>query len=105
MEYILVILFVVLIVGVAVLAFALWKSLDTITSYEESTENIFNALSGLNESVNNVLQNEIYSNDPVIVGFVESIKNVEQFMIEISPALNYNELGEQQNGPEQYREA
>ena len=50
------------------------------------------------EAISQVLSKEIYSNDPVIISFVESLRDVEYFIRQIDPTLEFNELGEKTDG-------
>ena len=90
-----------LVIVMSVQAVAMYRALGTITNYEESTENIFTALVGLSTAVDDVLQHEIYSNEPVIVRFVDNLNDIEKFLVEINPSLNFNQLGETVDGKDE----
>ena len=50
------------------------------------------------DSIEGVLTREIYSNDPVITSFVESLKDLESYIKLITPTFEFNQLGEKTDG-------
>tara|TARA_R110000851_G_scaffold302598_2_gene459443 strand:+ start:82 stop:384 length:303 start_codon:yes stop_codon:yes gene_type:complete len=100
MEYVVIFLLIIVIV---LLSYGLWKSLGVVAEYEESAEKLHNSLLDLATSISDVLDKEIYANDPVIINFVENLKSIEGYIHEINPDLNFNELGEEINESAEYR--
>jgi len=95
MEYIII---SILLGVIVVLSYSVWKMLGRLQEYEENNQQIFIEMNQMAEAINQVLSKEIYSNDPVIMSFVESLRDVEYFIRQIDPTLEFNELGEKTDG-------
>lgn len=95
MEYIIISILLGIIV---VLSYSVWKLLSRLQDYEENNQQLFIEMNQMAEAISQVLSKEIYSNDPVIISFVESLRDVEYFIRQIDPTLEFNELGEKTDG-------
>lgn len=95
MEYIIISFLLIIIIG---LSYSVWQMLGTIQEYEENNQQIFIEMSQMAEAINQVLSKEIYSNDPVIMSFVENLRDIEYFIRQIDPNLEFNQLGEKTDG-------
>jgi hypothetical protein len=94
MEYIIIFLLLI----ICVISYILWKTLTRLQFYEENNQRIFIELNELADSISQVLSKEIYSNDHVIISFVEKLKDIEYYIKQINPNLDFNELGEKNDG-------
>jgi LytS/YehU family sensor histidine kinase len=95
MEYIII---SILLGVVFVLSFISYRIISQIQMYEENNQRIFIELNELADSISQVLSKEIYSNDRVIISFVEKLKDIEYYIKQIDPNLDFNELGEKNDG-------
>lgn len=95
MEYIII---SILLGVIVVLSYSVWKLLSRLQDYEENNQQLFIEMNQMAEAISQVLSKEIYSNDPVIISFVESLRDVEYFIRQIDPTLEFNELGEKTDG-------
>ena len=95
MEYIII---SILLGVIVVLSYFVWRLLTQIQNYEENNQRIFIELNELADSISQVLSKEIYSNDRVIISFVEKLKDIEYYIKQIDPNLDFNELGEKNDG-------
>ena len=49
---------------------------------------------GLGQEIRGLLEREIYSNDPVIKGFVEQLQEIEYYIQQLDESYKFNLLGE-----------
>lgn len=95
MEYIII---PILLGVIFVLSYITWRLLTRIQDYEENNQQLFIEMNEMATAINQVLSKEIYSNDPVIISFVESLRDIEYFIKQIDSTLEFNELGEKTDG-------
>lgn len=95
MEYIII---SILLGVIVVLSFFIWKLLNRVQDYEENNQQLFIELNKMADAISQVLSKEIYSNDPVIISFVDSLRDIEYFIRQIDPSMEFNELGEKTDG-------
>lgn len=95
MEYIII---SILLGVIVVLSYFVWRLLTQIQNYESSNQSLFLEMNKMAGSIAEVLSKDVYSNDPVIVSFVENLKDIEFYIKEINPELYFNELGEKTDG-------
>ena len=48
----------------------------------------------LGQEIRGLLEREIYSNDPVVKGFVEKIQEIEYYIQQLDESYKFNLLGE-----------
>ena len=48
----------------------------------------------LGQEIRGLLEREIYSNDPVVKGFVEQIQEIEYYIQQLDESYKFNLLGE-----------
>lgn len=77
------------------LSFALYKSIALNKSYEDIHENIHGELNNLSVAIEDLLANEIYSNDPTVMRFVGVLQELQPFLKSMNPDLSFNILGEE----------
>jgi len=94
MEYIIIFLLLI----ICVISYILWKTLTRLQFYEETFESLIVELNIMADSIESVLSKEIYSNDPVITSFVDSLKDLESYIKLITPTFEFNQLGEKTDG-------
>lgn len=95
MEYIIISILLGIIV---VLSYFVWKLLSRIQEYEENNQQLFVEMKSLADNIGQVLSKEIYSNDPIIISFVDNLRDIEYYIKQIDPNLDFNELGEKTDG-------
>lgn len=72
----------------------LYRSLNRISFYEDQYDDIYRRLSLFSQSLDSVLEREIYSSDPVIRDLVEQMQELQWFMIQLQDNYRFNSLGE-----------
>ena len=85
-------IFIVLSVGLGV---AVYRSISRLSFYEDMYGDMYGRLYELGENIRGVLAREIYSNDPVIRGFIEQLQEIEYYLQQLDESYKFNELGEE----------
>jgi len=88
-----------LIIIIAVLAYVIYRLLDRISFYEDLFVDAGKAFFNIGQRTKSILAGEIYSNEPVIVDFVEELKNVNDFLNNLDSEYNvFANIEEEDNG-------
>ena len=77
------------------LAIAVYRSINRLSFYEDMYGDMYGRLYDLGENIRGVLAREIYSNDPVIRGFIEQLQEIEYYLQQLDESYKFNELGEE----------
>lgn len=77
-----------------VLVILVYRGLSRLAYYEESFDDIYGRLLVFSQSIDAILDREIYSNEPVIVELVEQMKDMQHFVSHLSDNYRFNELAE-----------
>jgi predicted PurR-regulated permease PerM len=91
LELILLIFISVVVVFLGVLFF---RSLNRLTFYEDQYDDIYGRLLSFSQTLDNVLEKEIYSSDPVIQDLVEQMQEIQWFMSQLQENYRFNSLAE-----------
>ena len=79
---------------VVILGVLFYRSLTRLTFYEDQYDDIYRRLSLFSQSLDSVLEREIYSSVPVIRDLVEQMQELQWFMIQLQDNYRFNSLGE-----------
>ena len=75
-------IFIVLSIGLGI---AFYRSINRLSFYEDMYGDMYGRLYELGENIRGVLAREIYSNDPIIRGFIEDLFfNLKIFLTDLS---------------------
>jgi len=85
-------IFIILSIGLAI---AVYRSINRLSFYEDMYGDMYGRLYDLGENIKGVLAREIYSNDPVIRGFIEQLQEIEYYLQQLDESYKFNELGEE----------
>ena len=85
-------IFIVLSVGLGV---TVYRSISRLSFYEDMYGDMYGRLYELGENIRGVLAREIYSNDPIIRGFIEQLQEIEHYLQQLDESYKFNELGEE----------
>ena len=85
-------IFIILSIGLAI---AVYRSINRLSFYEEMYGDMYGRLYDLGENIRGVLAREIYSNDPIIRGFIEQLQEIEYYLQQLDESYKFNELGEE----------
>tara|TARA_Y100000296_G_C4961214_1_gene151077 strand:- start:157 stop:456 length:300 start_codon:yes stop_codon:yes gene_type:complete len=85
-------IFIILSIGLGI---GLYRSINRLSFYEDMYGDMYGRLYELGESISGVLAREIYSNDPVIRGFIEQLQEIEYYLQQLDESYRFNELGEE----------
>ena len=85
-------IFIILSIGLAI---AVYRSINSLSFYEDMYGDMYGRLYDLGENIRGVLAREIYSNDPVIRGFIEQLQEIEYYLQQLDESYKFNELGEE----------
>ena len=77
------------------LAIAVYRSINRLSFYEDMYGDMYGRLYDLGENIRGVLAREIYSNDPIIRGFIEQLQEIEYYLQQLDESYKFNELGEE----------
>ena len=85
-------IFIILSIGLGI---GLYRSINRLSFYEDMYGDMYGRLYELGENISGVLAREIYSNDPVIRGFIEQLQEIEYYLQQLDESYRFNELGEE----------
>ena len=88
------VLLVIFIVTSGALGYVLYRSLGRLSFYEDMYDDMYQRFFGLGQEIRGLLEREIYSDDPVVKGFVEQIQEIEYYIQQLDESYKFNLLGE-----------
>ena len=88
------VLLVIFIITSGVLGYVLYRSLGRLSFYEDMYNDMYQRFFVLGEEIRALLEREIYSNDPVVKGFVDQIQEIEYYIQQLDESYKFNLLGE-----------
>ena len=88
------VLLVIFIIVSGVLGYVLYRSLGRLSFYEDMYSDMYQRFFVLGEEIRGLLEREIYSDDPVVKGFVEQIQEIEYYIQQLDESYKFNLLGE-----------
>ena len=88
------VLLVIFIIVSGVLGYVLYRSLGRLSFYEDMYGDMYQRFYALGEDIRSLLGREIYSNDPIVKGFVEQIQEIEYYIQQLDESYKFNLLGE-----------
>ena len=71
-----------------------YRSLDRLTFYEDQYDDIYGRLLQFSQTLDNVLEKEIYSSDPVIRDLIGQMQEIQWFMSQLQENYRFNSLAE-----------
>ena len=88
------VLLMIFIVTSGALGYVLYRSLGRLSFYEDMYGDMYQRFYALGEDIRSLLGKEIYSNDPIVKGFVDQIQEIEYYIQQIDESYKFNLLGE-----------
>ena len=88
------VLLVIFIITSGALGYVLYRSLGRLSFYEDMYDDMYQRFFVLGEEIRALLEREIYSDDPVVRGFVEQIQEIEYYIQQLDESYKFNLLGE-----------
>ena len=88
------VLLVIFIITSGALGYVLYRSLGRLSFYEDMYNDMYQRFFVLGEEIRALLEREIYSDDPVVRGFVEQIQEIEYYIQQLDESYKFNLLGE-----------
>ena len=88
------VLLVIFIIVSGSLGYVLYRSLGRLSFYEDMYDDMYQRFFGLGQEIRGLLEREIYSDDPVVKGFVEQIQEIEYYIQQLDESYKFNLLGE-----------
>ena len=88
------VLLMIFIVTSGALGYVLYRSLGRLSFYEDMYDDMYQRFFGLGQEIRGLLEREIYSDDPVVKGFVEQIQEIEYYIQQLDESYKFNLLGE-----------
>ena len=88
------VLLVIFIIVSGALGYVLYRSLGRLSFYEDMYSDMYQRFFELGQEIRGLLEREIYSNDPVVKGFVEKIQEIEYYIQQLDESYKFNLLGE-----------
>ena len=88
------VLLVIFIIVSGALGYVLYRSLGRLSFYEDMYSDMYERFFGLGQEIRGLLEREIYSDDPVVKGFVEQIQEIEYYIQQLDESYKFNLLGE-----------
>ena len=88
------VLLVIFIIASGALGYVLYRSLGRLSFYEDMYNDMYQRFFVLGEEIRGLLEREIYSDDPVVKGFVEQIQEIEYYIQQLDESYKFNLLGE-----------
>ena len=71
-----------------------YRSLDRMSFYEDQYDDIYGRLLTFSQTLDNVLEREIYSSDPVIQDLIAQMQEMQYFMVQLQENYRFNSLAE-----------
>jgi len=87
-------LLAIFIITSGVLGYVVYRSLERLSFYEDMYSDMYPRFYALGEDIRSLLEREIYSNDPVVKGFVEQLQEIEYYIQQLDESYKFNLLGE-----------
>ena len=88
------VLLAIFIITSGVLGYVVYRSLGRLSFYEDMYGDMYQRFYALGEDIRSLLGREIYSNDPIVKGFVEQIQEIEYYIQQLDENYKFNLLGE-----------
>tara|TARA_R110000765_G_scaffold250991_1_gene352483 strand:+ start:50 stop:340 length:291 start_codon:yes stop_codon:yes gene_type:complete len=88
------VLLAIFIVISGTLGYVLYCSIGRLSFYEDMYDDMYQRFFVLGGDIRGLLEREIYSNDPVVMGFVEQIQEIEHYIQQLDESYKFNLLGE-----------
>ena len=88
------VLLVIFIIVSGALGYVLYRSLGRLSFYEDMYDDMYQRFFVLGGEIRGLLEREIYSNDPVVKGFVDQIQEIEYYIQQLDESYKFNLLGE-----------
>tara|TARA_Y100001951_G_scaffold91146_1_gene84925 strand:- start:82 stop:372 length:291 start_codon:yes stop_codon:yes gene_type:complete len=88
------VLLVIFIIVSGTLGYLFYRSLGRLSFYEDMYSDMYQRFFVLGEEIRALLEREIYSNDPVIKGFVDQLQEIEHYIQQLDENYRFNLLGE-----------
>ena len=88
------VLLVIFIITSGALGYVLYRSLGRLSFYEDMYNDMYQRFFVLGGQIRGLLEREIYSDDPVVKGFVEQIQEIEYYIQQLDESYKFNLLGE-----------
>tara|TARA_B100000809_G_C15075062_1_gene507471 strand:+ start:145 stop:435 length:291 start_codon:yes stop_codon:yes gene_type:complete len=88
------VLLAIFIITSGVLGYVLYRSLGRLSFYEDMYGDMYQRFYALGEDIRSLLGKEIYSNDPIVKGFVDQIQEIEYYIQQLDENYKFNLLGE-----------
>ena len=88
------VLLAIFIITSGVLGYVVYRSLGRLSFYEDMYGDMYQRFYALGEDIRSLLGREIYSNDPIVKGFVEQIQEIEYYIQQLDESYKFNLLGE-----------
>ena len=88
------VLLAIFIITSGVLGYVLYRSLGRLSFYEDMYGDMYQRFYALGEDIRSLLGKEIYSNDPIVKGFVDQIQEIEYYIQQLDESYKFNLLGE-----------
>ena len=78
----------------SVIGVLFYRSLDRMSFYEDQYDDIYGRLLTFSQTLDNVLEREIYSSDPVIQDLIAQMQEMQWFMSQLQENYRFNSLAE-----------
>ncbi len=88
------VLLVIFIIVSGTLGYLFYRSLGRLSFYEDMYSDMYGHFFELGQEIRGLLDREIYSNDPVIKGFVDQLQEIEHYIQQLDENYRFNLLGE-----------
>ena len=88
------VLLAIFIITSGILGYVVYRSLGRLSFYEDMYGDMYQRFYALGEDIRSLLGREIYSNDPIVKGFVEQIQEIEYYIQQLDESYKFNLLGE-----------
>ena len=88
------VLLAIFIITSGTLGYVLYRSLGRLSFYEDMYSDMYGHFFELGQEIRGLLDREIYSNDPVIKGFVDQLQEIEHYIQQLDENYKFNLLGE-----------
>ena len=88
------VLLAIFIITSGALGYVLYRSLGRLSFYEDMYSDMYGHFFELGQEIRGLLDREIYSDDPVIKGFVDQLQEIEHYIQQLDENYKFNLLGE-----------